>query len=124
MDYSFNSDFTGCVPQAIAPDTVMVYVTSECGDSTVRHFMRSAQIFDLLSLSPNPASNELTVEIVQHTEGTVHAEIMDVLGASIVSREILSGTTRLDIRALVSGTYFLRLSQSGEVRTQRFVVER
>jgi photosystem II stability/assembly factor-like uncharacterized protein len=95
-----------------------------CGNDILWHFMQTGQIFDLLSVSPNPAANELNVDVAERGEGAVKAEVMDVLGANRVTRDIPAGSTRFDISSLPSGTYFLRLSESGEVRTRRFVIER
>jgi hypothetical protein len=62
-DYSFNADFKGCTPESITPDTVKITVTPECGDSTIRHFMRSGVPFAVSSIRPNPARDELHVDL-------------------------------------------------------------
>jgi hypothetical protein len=104
-------------------DSVTIDFTG-CGGPTLWHFMQTGQIFDLLSVSPNPAANALNVEVAERGDGAVKAEVMDLLGATRVTRDIPAGSTRFDISSLPSGTYFLRLSESGEVRTRRFVVSR
>jgi hypothetical protein len=127
-DYSFNADFKGCTPESITPDTVKIVVTPECGDSTIRHFMRTNSIFELLTIEPNPARNEVTVEVRGPGSGVrdpgVKMEIVDVLGNVRLSGTVDPPKTTIDVSSLAAGTYFLRLSEGGEVRTRRFVIAR
>lgn len=122
-DYSFNADFAGCRPESITPDTVRVIVTPECGDSTIRHFMRSGVPFAVSSIRPNPARDELHVDLERAaTSVVVSYEVFDALGETVLAGPNLPGT--LDAGGLRAGVYYLRLASVGYVVTKRFAIER
>jgi len=76
---------------------------------------------DGLSLSPNPASNLLTVSLEERFEGEIM--IIDVMGRTLLHRHAtFKGSTQLDIEDLSEGSYQLTLvDHKGMVRGQRFI---
>jgi hypothetical protein len=100
----------------------MIYVSSECGDSTIRHFIRTGTPFSVESINPNPATNRLNVELHRLESGSIAYQIVGIDGSIIQSGSDLQ--TPLDTRALPSGAYNLRLEQSGYVLTRRFEIAR
>jgi hypothetical protein len=122
-DYSFNADFIGCTPESITPDTVKITVTPECGDSTIRHFMRSGVPFAVSSIRPNPARDELHVDLERVAPSLVVSyEVFDALGETVMTGADLPST--LDAGRLRAGVYYLRLASGGYVVTKRFAIER
>jgi len=61
---------------------------------------------NLLKVYPNPAGDELYIQV---EAGTYHMEVIDAQGKLITSLSGLESTTRLDINAWPSGIYFLRI---------------
>jgi photosystem II stability/assembly factor-like uncharacterized protein len=61
---------------------------------------------ELWNVYPNPAADYLTVETLAAGE-SIFLELYDVSGRRVAEWQV-SGTMQLDIRALASGTYFLR----------------
>jgi hypothetical protein len=121
-DYSFDPEFTGCTTESITPDTVTITVTSDCGDSTIRHFMRIGVPFTVESINPNPATNRLNVDVRQSVSGSIRYEIFAVDGSVVAQSDDLRSP--IDTRALRTGAYYLRLEQSGYVVTKRFEIAR
>ena len=76
-----------------------------------------------LSLYPNPARNVVTLTRTQSTEAAT-IQLVDVLGRTVQMaswpREAL--TTTLNVDALASGTYFVRMSQGARVDVKPILV--
>lgn len=117
-EYSFNADFKGCTPESITPDTVRIIVTPECGDGTLRKYMRTGQLA-IESVAPNPASK--TIEV--RTRGAQTLSLTDVLGREVMPL-VASDRTTIDVSRLSPGTYYLRVTGAGSVRTARIAIER
>ncbi len=69
---------------------------------------------------PNPATDWLTLSVIETTY--THCQIMNVHG-SIVGSQSLINASRIDIRSLPSGIYFLRLEGKDGTTTLKVVVE-
>jgi hypothetical protein len=82
----------------------------------------------LLGTYPNPAQQRATVRYALPATQDVTVRLYDVLGRQV--RTVVSGTQEgrhqrtLDVGALPSGVYFLRLRAGGEVRTQKLTIAR
>lgn len=75
-----------------------------------------------LKVFPNPATNNLTLEIEQ--QGNYTVSISDILG-QFVYEENISGTSTIDVSPFDSGSYFLHLSTlEGENSTLRISIVR
>ncbi len=73
-------------------------------------------------ITPNPASDELTISYAQHDKATIH--IMNILGETLLSSEIKTENTKLNISSLPNGIYFLQFNSAGRNWNSRFVVQR
>lgn len=120
--YSHRRNCDCAVTSNLGGDSVKIDFLG-CGGPTLWHFMQTGTIFELLSVSPNPAASELEVTIDKRDETPVSVEVTDLLGKEQLRTSITGLNRTLDISRLPSGAYFLRLSSSGEVRTRRFVIE-
>ncbi|MEM1322767.1 MAG: DUF4397 domain-containing protein [Bacteroidota bacterium] len=81
----------------------------------------AAQVF------PNPASQNLEINMTLEVETPVRVTVFNQLGASVIDRTLgnqYSGnfTTSLDVSNLQNGTYYLSIGTNNEVLTQPFVV--
>lgn len=74
-------------------------------------------------LSPNPASDRLRVDLSAPAAGTEY-EIYDMTGRRMAVGSVPSESFTVDVAGLVTGTYLLRITGSGEERRSRFVVHR
>lgn len=72
-----------------------------------------------LNVYPNPARNELTIDY--SASENVHVEIYDLLGRSIISKELT--TNNIDISQLNKGIYHLIVKEGDSVLTKKFIKE-
>jgi beta-glucanase (GH16 family) len=75
-------------------------------------------------ISPNPVSNEMTVQILEKVDGPVTLRISDSIGKSLIE-ETQSGylnTWTPDIVSLQAGIYHLSVQTSEGVETVRFLI--
>jgi hypothetical protein len=81
-----------------------------------------------LIISPNPVSNNLTIQIHSETYGHYALSLMSLSGAviDIINDGLLSASDQIinyDTRDMSGGTYFIRLELNNKVYTQQFIKE-
>jgi photosystem II stability/assembly factor-like uncharacterized protein len=107
-----------------APDSVEIDFTG-CGDSVLLHYMHTGEIpFTIQSIQPNPATYNLNIHVESKLAGSIHYDLLGTLGETARSGELSGSDLLLDVSALPSGIYYLRLSQDGFVQSRRVVIER
>lgn len=76
-------------------------------------------------LYPNPAKNELNVKIESPVNSEYYIAIFDISGREVLSNEIntIESTTKIsiDISAIQSGMYYLRIMNSTTDKTLKLV---
>ncbi len=82
-----------------------------------------------LSVYPNPASDRLMIEGAVKRKASLNIRIEDLRGRTVkeISRGLEQGhyRTRVDVRSLGSGVYFLKLQDhAGKTQVSKFVIER
>ncbi len=75
-----------------------------------------------MNLYPNPATEYMMVNPADQSE-VYDIMVYDINGKQIKSMERLTGNIRVDLKELASGTYFLKMMQSGNELVRKFVVE-
>ena len=75
-----------------------------------------------ISLFPNPASNEITVEVVKEITATL--SILDSKGMLLGSYMLNGLSQSIDITNLSNGIYFILLSDGKSTSTRKFVVNK
>jgi hypothetical protein len=79
-----------------------------------------------LALYPNPNNGIFNLAINNYDSGVLTLEIIDVMGKTLFSEEVLVSTKKyqrdLDY-GLANGLYFLKISNGNRMRTIRFVVQ-
>jgi photosystem II stability/assembly factor-like uncharacterized protein len=119
---STNTDYLGCLPSSTEPDSLVVHISTGCGDSLIRKYMQTNEPLILQSLLPNPASSELLVQLRTTSAGWISYSIIDALGNRRKSGSIPPET--LSVADLAPGVYALQLTQNGFTETVRFVISR
>lgn len=85
--------------------------------------LAEASIIPSISLAPNPASDELTISATGAVDhGSV--DIFDATGRIVLSTLLSSGSTRIDVSGLFSGTYHARLVAGTATVQKTFVIAR
>jgi hypothetical protein len=81
-----------------------------------------------LSLFPNPANNELTVDLNSAVSGQVDLVVVDLLGRALMTQTLTvdGAATRvqLDVSNLNNGTYFVQMISNGERVVSNFTIAR
>jgi hypothetical protein len=72
----------------------------------------------MLSVYPNPASDRLQVESTTSIESY---EVYSITGALLRHGTVGNNSFTLDLEALPTGTYLLKMTSEGIVQTKRFV---
>jgi hypothetical protein len=90
----------------------------------VVNFEEKAQ--PVITLAPNPAHNNLTVDYTTFEEGAISIEVYDVIGQLMSNSTNLpvekgANTILLNVREYPNGVYILRVKQGGQATTRRFV---
>ena len=104
-------------------DSVIIHAADLCGDPTLRHFLKTGNIDTrIISIHPNPASNEIAIETESISSQNINIIIYDERGREYLNElHSLQGkmTVNLPISSLNSGTYHIVLrSSSGSVSSE------
>ena len=113
-----NSDpqFTECVaiPQAVGAEFNYLNL---CGDPSIRGFMEGKPV--QFSIHPNPAQDEITLDLISPATRHLTIEVWNALGARVYSgdQDVASGlnTIRIDMKSLAGGIYEMRVLSGGDV---------
>jgi photosystem II stability/assembly factor-like uncharacterized protein len=100
-----------------------------CGDSILLAAMSGKPLFTIESIQPNPAQNEITVQLSGNVQPEI--EMYDALGRSVLNCNpttpqpppSIGGGVILDVSNVPSGIYFVRVSAGGYVESRSVVVE-
>jgi hypothetical protein len=123
-DIFVSATHPNCLTLSRDTNSLTFTLTSHCGDTLLSEFLDAPPfVFD--GIVPNPARDEIS--IAWHGSSPplrpVAYELFDPLGrVTLAGPDVRNTKLRLD--ALASGTYYLRLSQGGYVRSGRVAIER
>ena len=76
-----------------------------------------------LSVSPNPASNNLSISTGKEGSSKQYA-IVNAIGKVVASGHFNSADTQLDIRALPAGIYLCKVALNGQISHVKFIIDR
>jgi hypothetical protein len=101
-----------------------LYVDDLVFKSVLTSLDKKSKMLKSISLFPNPTKTQLNIEWTS-TASQMKFEIIDGLGRLYQSQSGLSksGQLTLDVSALSSGLYFIRIHLDNEVISRRFVKE-
>jgi hypothetical protein len=137
---SFLSNFT-YLDWSHQPDSILIILTATPGVG--RGHAGSILYVDSLSLSgyvgihennfvrdvkifPQPAQNELNVQVLLSQQMEMTYEIADIMGRRVLDGDIRSGLQRIDINILSRGNYFIsfRNKEGAVVYSSKFIVSK
>ncbi len=105
-------NYANCVLSADSSNTNFTEVFL-CGDSTLYNYLRTGKLLDIISIRPNPAQDELEIDLQSAVKQDATVEIFDALGVRVFSdvRNIAAGSNsiHLDTKGLASGMYLVRV---------------
>ncbi len=136
------------VPPNISPDCIASIDSGasgftylyQCGDHILQDYLRTGSVpFHIESIVPNPATTEIIIRVVGGEDGRVvggvpaapiEYELFNALGKRVLTSSDVPGSDvrgtslQLDVSALPSGIYFLRISRDGYMQSQSVAIER
>jgi hypothetical protein len=108
---SSDSKFMNCAAIPLASSASFTYFNN-CGDRSIRKGMTGKQIIS--SIHPNPAVDEMVIDIQSPVNQQTFLEIFNTLGQRVLSQEVTIvrgfNSTHIDIHNLGEGIYFLRMA--------------
>ena len=127
-EINFNQDttFRECMTASLKrTDSLFIDLQDGCGDSILRGFLTTGELLQINSIRPNPAQDNVTVELhsaIAH-DGTI--EIINSLGEELLTRPYRfnsgSNTLHLDMRSFSKGAYLLRIRNATIMVSQSFI---
>ncbi len=123
----FGADYIGTViPSTVSPGVVgvagefngtsQIYVRS-LTDLTLSINTVEANQFNVF---PNPVTNGL-VNITSKSNEAIAITVFDILGKQVINKTVNNNT--LNVAALTSGVYILKVSQNGSISTKKLVIK-
>lgn len=116
-------EFTNC--EVLASEKLHITINDECGDSTLREFINSKPILEIVSITPNPTRGDVTVDFNTLVGGDVNFELYDNTARRLKQEKVpvTAGITSkaIDLSQFSSGTYFVQLTLGKDVVTGKFV---
>ena len=140
MDWSLGNDSDGRIFSGLAGFLLLLYKTINMKKKlfvaflTLTFFLSVSGMSDplkdgeQLSMYPNPASTELTVNVDLEYSSTTNLKIIDLTGKTVkdftrdLSHENGMYKAHLDISDLKAGIYFVRVKQQKEVLSKKLIV--
>lgn len=85
--------------------------------------VEAAIILSDITVMPNPARDNINVELINRDEIIYNITIVDMDGKKVFSRKKCEGNQTIDIRTLASGTYIIALQdeQGRYIATKKFI---
>jgi len=95
-NYALEIGFGACIDLSASQGVAVVGIKPKEGRS--------------LTLLPNPARSQTTVQLEGHWPATTRAQLLDIVGKSILQIDLTRGGNMLDLSQLPAGRYVLRLA--------------
>lgn len=76
-----------------------------------------------MAVYPNPASNNLTIEVANASENST-LDIFNTLGQKVISLKNVNETNSVNVSALTSGVYFVTVNNGKQKATQKLIIEK
>jgi thiol-disulfide isomerase/thioredoxin len=124
------SNAMGAVSLELDGNVVYDNISYGAGVTVPFNFDSATGVEDITSISgvtlyPNPVSDNLTVEFNSDLASTIRVTAVDIMGRTVKNfgaENLVRGDNQLQLNVsnLVSGTYFLRITQDDAVKTMKF----
>ncbi|MDI9342480.1 MAG: T9SS type A sorting domain-containing protein [Sediminibacterium sp.] len=76
-----------------------------------------------MAVYPNPASNNLTIEVANASENST-LDIFNTLGQKVISLKNVNEMNSVNVSALTSGVYFVTVNNGKQKATQKLIIEK
>lgn len=74
------------------------------------------------TIYPNPAHTYIQLSAPYSANGKSIIELFDAVGQKLISRQLTSSTEEINTAGLPDGTYLLKLTYNGDVKTQKVLI--
>lgn len=110
--------------ETVAGSFRLLGVCREGGD----RFIMPTSKAGIFSITPNPASEEITITVNQTESGETYATVYDILGNEVLRKYMESNNMgkkdiKLDVAKLSSGVYFLKYSTPTSAEVKRIMIK-
>ncbi|MEI7801776.1 MAG: T9SS type A sorting domain-containing protein [Bacteroidota bacterium] len=96
---------------------------SECDSLGLGLNENNLSVKSILNIYPNPASDELTIEILNGVKPK-EIEITDALGVTVMKLKQTKPNQQVNIKSLAAGVYFIKVQmQNGDMQVKKFTKE-
>ena len=103
------------------------FTTEDFIDPSVLSVKNTEAINHSLAVFPNPATDNINIEVSAQNNGTAKVELLNVVGQLVDTQSINLNAgvnrTNIEVSNLVSGVYFVRATVNGVSSTSRVIVE-
>jgi hypothetical protein len=90
----------------------------QCGERSIAGFMNGTMPMKIISMRPNPAQDEIQIDLESAVKQDANIEIRNALGAVVLSdrRNMTNGknTIRINTKGLASGMYLVRAGSASQ----------
>ncbi len=122
---STDIDYERCIASVSAGGTGTFSYRFGCGEALLSQVLRGDPIVKLISIHPNPASSDVTLEVQSREESEVMVRISNIIGKQqdAFTASLSPGINSLvrDIRSLPNGTYVIELHSAKGLVTSLFI---
>ncbi len=124
-----NGDTSSCAPRVAAITQAGFTYRYECGDKHIQSFLLTGNAsLEITSIRPNPAKDEVFIEVSSATQATATIRIIDIEGKIHyqIPYTLHAGHQQLHIRTphISEGSYFIELITSENSANQRLQIVR
>lgn len=117
-------DYKNCILSADNSNTDFT-LHFVCGDTSIYNFLRTGKILNIISIRPNPAQDEIQLDVESPLGQDITIEMRNALGAKVFSalKNVNSGANSiyLNTKDLTGGMYFVRVSSANGAASESFV---
>jgi aminopeptidase N len=100
------------------------YTMGNSTDLVVINSLKDESLSFKAKIYPNPANNTVKIELPKMPEGSYKITIHDVNGKEVISKVVKDKINSVNVSALTSGTYFVRLEQEDHLLyAQKLLIE-
>jgi hypothetical protein len=108
---------SGCLVTSVDSNTIH-FTLSECGGTILSQYLHTGKVLDIISIRPNPAQDELEIDLQSAMKQDASIEIRNALGAKVYSgvKNLTSGSNSiyLDTKGLAAGMYLVRVGGASQ----------
>ena len=95
------------------------------GINTIDNLGISNKSFEIFSVSPNPAQNQVSINLKDiPNQQTIQYRIIDLQGKELMPFSVLQTGKSIDISNLTNGIYLIQVQTNGQVYTQKLLIQK